>query len=240
MAPTVSIGFTLTPSTFSLGDKVELSATVVSHASEAITIFTFLTILNFDYAQSQATFGYVDLNTDANCAHIRESCYGYGCVPDRVRGGKYDQYFMTLMPEQPQVIRRTFEAAQSPTCLSAGHSYHFELILHEEYISSWWSGLKEKNMAWRLPFAPVHLKRPRDAPIVLDGFEPLELRVLPASDAIEDMEEDRLPSRAERLQALMTWSLQKRASLHLGAEFGGFFELGWSLLASFGKRERAY
>lgn len=194
--PSVSISFALTPSTFSLGDKVELSATVVSHASEPITIFTHLTILNFYYAQSQARFAYIDLNTDANCAYMRESCYGYGCVPDRIPGGEYDQYFMTLMPEQPKVIRGAFEAAQSPTCLSAGNSYRFEWSLHEERISSWWSGVKEKNMAWRLPFAPVHLKRPSGAPIVLHGFEPLEFRILPASDANENMEKDHLPSRA--------------------------------------------
>lgn len=190
--PAVSVNFALTPSTFSLGDKVELSATVVSHASEPITIFTYLTILNFDYAQSQARYAYVDLNTNADCAYMEQSCYGYGCVPNRVPGGEYDQYFTTLMPEQPEVIHGTFEAAHFPTCLSAGHSYRFEMKFDEEHISGWWSGTKERNMAWRLPFASVHLKKPSGAPITLDGLEPFEFTVLPAGDASEDPEQDHL------------------------------------------------
>lgn len=183
-SPAVSFEFAIIPSSFSLGDHVKLNVTVLSHHSTPITILTHLTILDLDYAQSQARFNYIEKDTQSNHAHVEATCYGYGVFPNREKGGTFDKYFITLLPEQPYVITGTLEAAKASSRLSPGHCYRFELELEEEMIIRWWDGEREAIMA------PPGERQPIEAssgkPIILGGFEPFEFDVLASNKVIEE------------------------------------------------------
>lgn len=184
--PSISVTLTISPRIFSLGDDVELSVTATSHAAHPITIYTRTTVFNLDRAQSTGNFVCVDLDTNIP-VRLAFTKGGKRAGHDFQLGGTEDEYFQTLMPQQPvtfsgpcSIATRTFtpEAVSDNRVLLPGHRYRLG-VAEREFIWWWRVGTKEESLAHPGEDMPDHQCKPSGSSIDLTNIEPVEFTVAP-------------------------------------------------------------
>jgi hypothetical protein len=174
--PSVSISLALDSSSFSPGDKVELSVTVTSHASTPITIFTWPTIFNTHLALKRKNFECVDLdtNTPLNLEITKGGKRG-GFTSSS--GSSDEKYFYTLMPAEPIKFTTPFKITNRGGVM-AGHRYRFG-VRRGEKLEYWTAGTKEEVLT--PPGEPAGLTKNEDGPIELNNVDDIDF-VIKASD----------------------------------------------------------
>ena len=174
--PSVSISLALDSSSFSPSEDVELSITVISHASAPITIFTWPTILNTRLALRRKNFECIDLDT--NTPLNLEITKGGKRGGFTSRSDSSDaKYFFTLMPEESLRFTTPFNIASSDGVVP-GHRYRFG-VRRGEKLEYWAAGTKEEVLT--PPGEPAGLAKNEDGPIELNNIDDIEF-VIKASD----------------------------------------------------------
>ena len=167
--PALSVSLVLSSSNFSLSEEVELSVTVISHASAPITIFTWPTILNTRLALRRNNFECVDLDT--NTPLNLEITKGGKRGGFTSRSGSNDEkYFYTPIPEEPLKFTAPFNIAKSNGVIP-GHRNRFG-VRRGEKLEYWTTGTKEEVLT--PPGEPAGLAKNDNGPIELNKIDDIE------------------------------------------------------------------
>lgn len=170
----ISVALAITPAQFSSipsQPKPTITLTVTSNHSEAITIFTYNTILNLDLSLYRSNFTCHDITGEDSEPIPMNIDVSHGPrrpAFSRESGGPDDAYFITLEPHTPVQLSHTFwlvDGEDKPNAFKSGDRY---LLGAKEGASvRWWQvGRKEDVMA--PPGREAPLGRPAGEPILLD------------------------------------------------------------------------
>lgn len=170
--PILIVSLALSPSNFSPGEEVELSITVISHASGPITIFTWPTILNIRLALRRKNFECLDLDTKIPLNLEITKGGKRGGFTSR-SGSSDEKYFYTLMPEEPLRFTSPFKIANRGEIVP-GHRYRFG-VRRGEKLEWWTAGTKEEVLT--PPGEPAGLAKNEDGPIELNDVDDIEFVV---------------------------------------------------------------
>jgi hypothetical protein len=167
--PVLSVSLALSSSNISAEEEVELSVTVISHASAPITIFTWPTIFNIHLVLKRKNFECIDLDTNTPLDLEITKGGKRGGFTSR-RGSSDEKYFYTLLPEKPLKFTSPFKIANRRG-LIPGHRYRFG-VRRGEKLEWWAAGTKEEVLT--LPGEPAGLAKNEDRPIELNNVEDIE------------------------------------------------------------------
>jgi hypothetical protein len=167
--PVLSVSLALSSSNFSADEKVELSITVISHASAPITIFTWPTILNIHLALKRKNFECIDLDTNTPLNLEITKGGKRGGFTSR-RGSSDEKYFYTLVPEEPLMFTSPFKIANRKGVIP-GHRYRFG-VRRGEKLEWWTAGTKEEVLT--PPGEPAGLAKNGDGPIELKSVDDID------------------------------------------------------------------
>jgi len=175
--PSVSVTLALEPSVLRENEAVELSATIISHASAPITILAYATILDIREAQmrsrSSAKFQCIDLDTDTRVRLQDRVCGRWDNISHKLEDSD-SQYFHTLEPEVPYTFRGPCFVPYRE--LVPGHKYH--LTVDDEANIDWWRyGTKEEVLEAPGQRLPQYMLRSDGNPIDLTDTTPIEFSV---------------------------------------------------------------
>lgn len=174
--PVLSVSLALSSSNFSADEEVELSITVISHASAPITIFTWPSILNTRLALKRKNFECIDLDTNAPLNLEITKGGKRGGFTSR-SGSSDEKYFYTLMPEEPLKFASPFKIANRAGVIP-GHRYRFG-VRHGAKLEYWTAGTKDEVLT--PPGEPAGLAKNSDGPIELNDVDDIEF-VIKAAD----------------------------------------------------------
>jgi hypothetical protein len=170
--PVLSVSLALSSSNFSADEEVELSITVISHASAPVTIFTWPTIFNTRLALKRKNFECIDLDTNTPLNLEITKGGKRGGFTSR-RGGTDEKYFFTLLPEEPHEFASPFKIANRAGVIP-GHGYRFG-VRHGEKLEYWTAGTKEEVLT--PPGEPAGLAKNSDGPIELNDIDDIEFTI---------------------------------------------------------------
>jgi hypothetical protein len=172
--PVLSVSLALSSSKFTADEEVELSITVMSHASIPITIFTWPTIFNTRLALKRKNFECIDLDTDTPFNLEITKGGKRGGFTSR-RGSSDEKYFYTLIPEEPLKFTSPFKIANRSGIIP-GHHYRFG-VSRGEQLEFWTVGTKEEVLT--PPGEPAGLEKNDDGPIELNNANHVEFMINP-------------------------------------------------------------
>jgi hypothetical protein len=173
--PSIAVQLAIDPPSFKISDRVRLSVTATSNASEPITIFTWPNIFNPRLSQFRGSLVASDKDTheklELNTMRIVER------KPFKfMLGGYDDEFFVTLWPGRPTVFHTPFAYGQSTL---SGHRYLVDLK-EGESVEWWKKGRKEDVLNLPLKNRNAHLSD--GEPIILSLDQPVEYKLLPLDD----------------------------------------------------------
>lgn len=179
--PGLSINLALSQNSFEPASPdhppVSISLTVTSHATQAITIFTWPTIFNLDLSQKRANFECID-HVSNEPLRLELTKGPKRPAFSRESGGIDDAFFRTLEPETPVTFNAAFKLAGRSTegrnAIVPGHRYRFA-VRDGETVSWWRYGRKEDVMT--PAGTPSTLGEASGPPITLADIASVEFEV---------------------------------------------------------------
>jgi hypothetical protein len=175
--PSISITLALDTTVLKEDEAVELSATVVSHASCPITILAYSTVLDIREAQRRdrpgANYQCLDLDSNEPVRLQDRICGRWDNISHKLEDSD-SRYFHTLHPEVPYKFSGPCLVALRE--LIAGHRYR--LSVDEEANIKWWRyGIKEEVLERPGQELPEHMLRPSGEPVHLTITRPIGFTV---------------------------------------------------------------
>jgi hypothetical protein len=171
LPPSIAVKLAIDPPSFKISERVRLSVTATSNASDPITIFNWPNIFNPSLSQMRGSLVAFDKATHEELI-LHTMVVKRGPV-NYTLGGSDDEFFVTLEPGKPAEFSTPFGYGHTTL---PGHQYLVDLQ-EGESVDWWKKGRKEDVL--NLPGKDRGASRSDGEPIVLSLNEPVEYKLLP-------------------------------------------------------------